>query len=116
MDGTNKTWEAHVREATEQVGAGTNGRGLATALLRAQLARQLESAHERALADARQLADSAARLVRRFETEGLATSTGGIGFLAEAQTARESVLAFEHARETFRAVLRAQQIESETEG
>jgi hypothetical protein len=107
-----KTWEEHVREATCGVRAGEDGRGLATTLLHAQLARGFEGAHERALEGARQLADSAARLVARLEVEGLAATTGGIAFLSEAQAARESVLAFEYARETFRAVLRARELES----
>jgi hypothetical protein len=113
MDATTKTWETHVREALDGVGdARGAGGGLASTLLRAQLARGFEGAHERALADARQLAETAARLVRRLEAEGLAATTGGIAFLSEAQSARESILAFEHAREAFRAVLHAHQTET----
>jgi hypothetical protein len=117
MDATKKTWETHVRDATDGLGnASGAGQSLATTLLRAQLARGFEGAHERALADARQLADTAARLVRRLEAEGLAATTGGIAFLSEAQSTRESILAFEHAREAFGAVLRAHQTGSGNEG
>jgi hypothetical protein len=117
MDTTAKTWEGHVREAIDGVaGPSDTGRSLAATLLRAQFARDFESAHERALADAKQLAESAGRLVRRLETEGLAATTGGIAFVSEAQSAREAVLAFEHARDAFRAVLRTHQRENGTGG
>ena len=67
MDSAKKTWETHVQEATEKLGAGGDAKELD--MLRADLARRLETAHERALADARQLAEDAARLARRLEEE-----------------------------------------------
>ncbi len=115
-DATTKTWEGHVREALDGFTAPSDTASLAATLLRAQFARDFESAHERALADAKQLADSAARLVRRLEAEGLAATTGGIAFVSEAQSAREAILAFEHARDAFRAVLRTHQRENGTGG
>ena len=106
MDSAKKTWETHVQEATEKLGAGGDVTELV--MLRADLARRLETAHERALADARQLAEDAARLARRLEEDGLGAVFHGNGFLGQAQTTREALLALESAREVFGTALRAQ--------
>ena len=108
MDSTRKTWETHVREATEAFAPGATGTVTASSMLRADRARRLETAHGRALADAKQLAEDAARLARRLEEDGLGTVFRGNGFLGQAQSTWDALLALEGAREVFSTALRIQ--------
>ncbi len=92
---TEKTWEAHVREAraVAQPAAG------ASDVLRAELACRAESAHARAVRAAEELAADAQRLATRLSAEGIGAVCSGNGFLGGALALKEALVALESARE-----------------
>jgi hypothetical protein len=108
-----KSWEEHVREA-RTIERGREGETLTAAdMMRAELARRLEGAHEKAVREAEQLAEDATRLATRLKQDGLGAVFSGNGFLGQAQAAREALLRLESAREVFTTALRMQKAHNE---
>jgi hypothetical protein len=106
-----KTWEQHVREARAIEQPSGAAPITEAVLLRAEFARRLEGAHERAVREAEQLVDDAARLLMRLREGGLGALVSGNNFLGQAQTLREALVALEGSREVLSTALRCQKLE-----
>jgi hypothetical protein len=115
MSDEKRSWEAFAREA-RAVETAPAGEPVTPALMmRAALARRLESAHESAVREAEQLVEDAARLVRRLKEDGLGAIVSGNGFLGRAQATQEALLGLESARDVCRMAVKLQKAHEEGE-
>jgi len=108
MSDNAKTWAERVTAARAEVLGGSAATLTRTALIRMELADNLEQAHERAVQNAKDLASAVQRLLAELETEGLATRDTAYPCVTRAQDTRDALLALDRAREVFATVLRVE--------
>jgi hypothetical protein len=112
MSAPKKTWEEEAR-AARAIEPPEGGSSLSGAVvLRAELARRVEGAHERAIREAEQLVGDVERLLGRLREDGLGALFSGNNFLGQAQSLQEALLALEASREVFGTALRLQKLEA----
>lgn len=105
MSEESKTWEQYVSDAL----AARDGAAKpvdALVALRGQFAYRLDEAHSRAVRDAEELAEEAARLAAALKKDGIGATFAGSNFHNRAHKLRDALVALEGARETFSAVAR----------
>jgi hypothetical protein len=82
-------------------------------LLRAELASRAERAHGRAVREAEELVTAATRLAKCLSEGGIGAVFSGNGFMSDALSLRDALVALEGAREAFGAAVRAKEMEAE---
>lgn len=105
MSEETKTWEHYVSEAQAEAQNATPPVDALVAL-RGRFAYRLEDAHVRAVRDAQELAEEAARLAAALKKDGIGASYAGSNFHSRANKLRDALAVLDAARETFSAVAR----------
>ena len=105
MSEESKTWEQYVSEARAAAETAQPPVDSIVAL-RGRFAYRLEDAHARAVRDAEELAEEAARLAAALKKDGIGATFAGSNFHNRAHKLRDGLVALEAARETFSAAVR----------